>query len=324
MAAINKRGNKWLARVRVKGYDAVAKSFTSRADAEAWSRVVEAEIIRGIYIKRTDAERTTMYELFDRYAREVTSQKRGKAQELNRIERFKKSKLAKLSAAAVSGQVVAAWRDERLEEVSGPTVLRDLVLLSNVFSVAIREWSIGLRSNPVTMVRKPAPGRGRSRVLTDDEREALLNACGDCQNTWVKPVVQFALETGARRGEILSLTWSDMDLNRGTAKVDGKTGGRVIPLSGACVAMLHRLPRSLGGRVFPVTVEALRQAYLRAVKRAGLDNWTFHDCRHDALTRLAKLGLSILELRVISGHATANQLQTYVAIDPAELAKKLG
>jgi integrase len=88
--------------------------------------------------------------------------------------------------------------------------------------------------------------------------------------------------------------------------------------------MLRQLPRSLDGRVFALSVETFRQAYLRAVKRAGLEDWTFHDCRHDALTRLAKQGLSILELRAISGHATANQLQSYVSIDPSELARKLG
>ena len=136
-------------------------------------------------------------------------------------------------------------------------------------------------------------------------------------------MVAFALETAARRGEILGLCWKDVDLDRSTAKVNGKTGSRTVPLSPACVELLKGLPRSLDGRVFPVTVETLKQAYERAVTRAGIKDFTFHDLRHDALTRLAKLGLSVLELRAISGHTSANMLQRYVSIDPGELASKL-
>ena len=67
----------------------------------------------------------------------------------------------------------------------------------------------------------------------------------------------------------------------------------------------------------------MKQAYERAVARAGIEDFTFHDLRHDALTRLAKLGLNVLELRAISGHTTANMLQRYVSIDAGDLAGKL-
>ena len=130
----------------------------------------------------------------------------------------------------------------------------------------------------------------------------------------------------ARRGEILALSWNDVDLPHRTATLQVTKAGqpRRIPLSGTCIAMLDALPRSLDGRVFPVSMEAVKQAYERAVVRAGIANFTFHDLRHDALTRLAKQGLSILELRAISGHTTANMLQRYVSIDAGELAMKLG
>lgn len=133
----------------------------------------------------------------------------------------------------------------------------------------------------------------------------------------------FALETAARRGEVLSLTWADVCLETATARVDGKTGGRSVPLSPACIAMLEGLPSRDDGCVFPITVEALKQAYERAVARAGISDFTFHDLRHDALTRLAKRGFNVLELRAISGHTTANMLQRYVAIDACDLARRL-
>lgn len=324
MATIRERSGRWQAIVKRKGYPQQTKTFDIRKDAEKWARQQERQMDTGQWLDRTEAEQTTVEELLDRYAREVSSMKRGKDAELYRIEQFKQSSLAKHSPAATTGQLIAAWRDARLRVVSSGTVLRDLQLLSHVFTVARREWGITLPCNPVEQIRKPAPGKARDKVLTDDQREALLLACGQCKNPWIKHVVMFALETAARRGELLSLTWSAVDLERCTAKVDGKTGARVIPLSSQCVAMLRTLPRSLDGRVFPVTVETLKQAYERAVIRAGAAGFNFHDLRHDALTRLAKRGLSILELRAISGHTTANMLQRYVSIDPTDLAQKLG
>lgn len=324
MASIRKRGDKWQARIQLKGFDPVGKSFMVKADAEAWAKITEAEMIRGVFIKRTEAERTTLFEVLDRYRQEVSSTKRGARNEGYRLEQFKRAEFARLSLAAITGAMVAKWRDARLKEVSSGTVLRDLQLLGHVFTMAIREWGLALPCNPVEHIRKPAPSKARDRVLADGQRARLLYECGQCANPWIKPVVSFALETGARRGEILSLEWVDVDLERSIACVDGKTGPRVIPLSPACVALLKGLPRAISGAVFPVSVETLKQAYERAVKRAGIEDWTFHDLRHDALTRLAKRGLSVLELRAISGHSTANMLQRYVNIDPAELARKLG
>ncbi|WP_341744160.1 tyrosine-type recombinase/integrase [Azonexus hydrophilus] len=323
MATIRQRNDRWQVIIKRKGYPSQSRTFDLRKDAEKWARQQERAIDAGQWVDRTEAEQTTLKELLERYAKEVSKTKRGADAESYRIDQFKRSKLAQYSPAAISSSLIATWRDERLKEVSPGTVLRELQLLGHVFTVAMREWGIALHCNPVTLVRKPAPNKGRDRVLTDAQREALLIACGKCHSPWIKPVVIFALETATRRGEILSLTWSNVSLETSTAFVSGKTGARKVPLSPACMEALRVLPRSLDGRVFPVSVDTLKQAYERAVKRAGIDDFTFHDLRHDALTRLARKGFNILELRAISGHATANMLQRYVSIDAGDLAKKL-
>lgn len=323
MATIRQRGDRWQCIVKRKGHPSLTKTFDLRKDAEKWGRLQERLIDAGQWIDRTEAEQTTFGELLERYSKEVSSAKRGAETEQIRIKALKQSSLAKLSVASITGQTIAAYRDSRLRQVSGSTVVRELQLLSHVFNVAIREWSFGLNCNPVSLVRKPKTNPARDRVLTDKERVALIDSCSQCKNPWIKPVVVFALETAARRGEILSLTWNTVNLERRTATVSGKTGSRTIPLSPACIAILRDLPRSLDGKVFPVTIETLKQAYERAVARAGIEDFTFHDLRHDALTRLAKLGLNVLELRAVSGHTTANMLQRYVSIDAGELAGKL-
>lgn len=325
MATIRQFRDKWQAIVRRKGHPPQSKTFELKKDAEKWARQQERLMDAGEWVDRSEAKRTTLGELLDRYGNEVCPTKRGARIELIRINQFKEADLAKYSAAAITTQMVAAWRDQRLKQVSSGTVLRELQLLGHVFTVAIREWGINLQGNPVALVRKPQPGKARDRVLTDVERTSLLDEVGVCRNPWIKPVVIFALETAARRGEILALRWECVDLQRGTARLNiTKTDEpRTVPLSPACLSMLKRLPRSVDGRAFPVTIEALKQAYERAVVRAGIKDLTFHDLRHDALTRLAKLGFSVLELRAISGHTTANMLQRYVSIDAGDLANRL-
>jgi integrase len=323
MATIRQRQNRWQAIVKRKGYPNQSKTFDLKKDAEKWGRYQERLIDAGQWVDRSAAEQTTLKAVLSRYAQEVSRHKGGAAVEAIRINVLKRSSLAQYAMGSITGQLIAEYRDSRLLKVSGSTVTRELQILSHVFNVAIREWSFGLNSNPVSLVRKPKVGPPRDRVLTADQRQALITACDQCQNPWIKPVVIFALETATRRGEILSLRWCAIDLERCTAKVTGKTGGRTIPLSLTCINMLKELPRSMNGTVFPISIETLKQAYQRAVNRAGINNFTFHDLRHDALTRLAKFGLNILELRAISGHTTANMLQRYVSIDPEELAKKI-
>ncbi|HJV26734.1 MAG TPA: site-specific integrase [Aromatoleum sp.] len=325
MATIRQLRSKWQAVVRRRGHPQQSKTFDLKKDAERWARQQERLMDAGEWVDQTEAKRTSLGELLDRYGQEVSPSKRGSRSELIRISRFKELELAKYSAAAITAQMIAAWRDQRLKKVSSGTVLRELQLLGHIFTVAIREWGINLQGNPVSLVRKPSPGKPRDRVLTDAQRAALLHELTRCRNPWVKPVVIFALETAARRSEILALRWKNVDLLNATARLDvTKTDEpRTIPLSSTCVAMMKGLPETLDGRVFPVTIEALKQAYERAVARAGIKNFTFHDLRHDALTRLANLGLTVLELRAISGHTTANMLQRYVSISAAELAKKI-
>lgn len=325
MATIRQRLGKYQAIVKRKGYPTQSRTFGLRKDAERWARGVERELDAGEWIDRTSARQSTLAELLTRYLAEVTPTKRGGSVEAHRIALLQRSPLAKYSPAAITPAMVATWRDKRLAEVSSGTVLRELVTLSHVFAVAMRDWGVALAVNPVAAIRKPSAGKPRDRVLTDAERAALLAACAHCRNSWVKPVVIFALETAARRGEILTLMWADLDMGEATAYLSKtKTGQpRKVPLSPDALSMLRTLPRSLDGRVFPITASALQQAYGRAVERAGLHNLTFHDLRHDALTRLARLGFNVLELRAISGHSTANMLQRYVQIDAGDLASKL-
>jgi len=119
MASIIHRGpHQYQAFIRRKGYPAVTKTFETKRDAEAWAKVTESEMVRGVYICRTEAERTTLGELLERYLSEVTPKKKGWREETSRIQRFMKHPLSKRMLATLRAVDFSHYRDERLKEVN--------------------------------------------------------------------------------------------------------------------------------------------------------------------------------------------------------------
>ena len=89
MATFRKRSESWQALVKRKGFGQIARTFDTRADAEAWARLTEAEMLRGVFVTRKEAEGTTLSEALDRYEREVIPSKKGIRQERQRIRQWK-------------------------------------------------------------------------------------------------------------------------------------------------------------------------------------------------------------------------------------------
>jgi len=162
----------------------------------------------------------------------------------------------------------------------------------------------------------------RLRALSSKEEARLLDELdqqgrdwhgrlepGGVRNPWVRPMVQVALETAMRRGELLALEWKNVDLQRKVATLsDTKNGDRrEIPLSPGAVKLLQELPRSIHGRVFPTSAAAVKKAFERAVARAGLEDFVFHDLRRAGATRLAKI-LPVMDLARTTGHRQLNVL----------------
>ena len=93
----------------------------------------------------------------------------------------------------------------------------------------------------------------------------------------------------------------------------------------AAVTVLRTLPRALHGDVFPgVTTEAVKRSYMRATRRAGIEDLRFHDLRHEATTRLFEKGLNIMEVASITGHKDLRMLRRYTHLKAEDLPQKLG
>jgi integrase len=234
---------------------------------------------------------------------------------------------AHIRMSALTSSLLAAYRDERLKVVSGATVNREFSVLSHAIDTARREWDVYLPTNPCTLVRRPPQGRPRDRRLQGDEEQRLLAACRGARNKWLAHFVALAIETGMRRGELLGLSWDNVDLERRTAFLPVTKNGesRGVPLSSRAVTVLRGLPAASSGRVFgELTRLALRQSFDRATRRAGITGLRLHDLRHEATSRFFEKGLNVMEVASVTGHKTLQMLKRYTHLSVTDLATRLG
>lgn len=356
MASIRQRDGRWQARITIKGFSSVAKTFTTKADAVAWAKITESEMIRGTFIPRTSAN-IPLKEALARYQTEVTAFKRGASIEALRIAQWKRSSLASRSLADLRPKDFADYRDRRLRSGKAESTVRlELAIISHLFNIARKEWGCEGLANPVASIRMPIANNERNRVFRPGEEAALLEALtattrpasghfpDGCQNQHLRPLVELAIATAMRRGELLGLRWENIDLDRRVARLPITKNGRArnVPLSSKAVAILQTLPCRAEDCVFPTTANAVKLAFGRALKRAReryldacassgvaadsnfLADLRFHDLRHIAVTRLATALPNIVELAAVSGHHDVRMLKRYYHPSAEELALKLG
>jgi len=332
MASIEKRtdGNgqtTYRVKVRLKGAKPQTATFRRLTDAQKWAQSTEAAIREGRHFKTAEAKRHTLAELVDRYKRDVLPHKKSTTSRHDAAHYLDwwKACYGHLALAEVTAAVIAEGRDtllsepgQRVTKRSPATVNRYLAALSHALNVAAREWG-WLETNPATKVRKCKEPRGRVRYLSDDERERLLEACRKSRNPQLYPVVLLALSTGMRQGEIMNLTWPDVDLHNGFLILHETKNGerRRVPLVGPALEVLreHAKVRRLDSPlVFPGKTgkpAELRNAWLKALKEAGIEDFRFHDLRHTTASYLAMSGASLGEIAEILGHKTLAMVKRY-------------
>ena len=266
----------------------------------------------------------TLEELLNRYLKDISSKKKGFQDETYRMKKVMSEPMAKVPLARLSPAMIASWRDKRLESVSGPTVRKDMAILNHAISLSMREWGVDLRSNPMTLVSKPVSSKARERRLSGKEYDRLMESLETCRNTWIKPLVEFALETAMRRGEILSLVWENVNLDSRVAFLPETKNGenRNVPLSQKALDILQSLPRETE-YVFNTTAYSVRMAFERALKRAEIEDFRFHDLRHEATSRLFEKDLNIMEVSSITGHKDLGMLKRYTHLRAEDLALRL-
>jgi integrase len=328
MATIRKLRGRWQAQVRRKGMAPRAKSFDKKSDAEQWARSLEAEVDRcGALPDTRIAENTTLGEIMTRYRDEISPTKRSAKTEIIRINALLCRPICHRTLTLLSSSDIATYRDERLKTVAPATVIRELNTISHALEIAQREWGVYLARNPVKLVRRPTPPRGRTRRLEGDEEQRLLAAADQGRNPFMKSLIILALETGMRRGELIDLRWEHVDLNRRVAHLPLTKNGssRDVPLSNrATETLLGLRDIAMDDRVIATSGNAVRLAWEHLVERAGIVGLHFHDLRHEAVSRLFEKEFGITEVSTISGHKELRMLQRYTHLRAVDLVARLG
>ena len=295
MPSISKSHGMWRVRIRLHGLPHVSRVFQSKSDARTWGDKTERAMRLGVLSPDQDC---TLGELLERYVREVTPRKKSASRERLRINKLCRNHIASIRLSYLTSTHIAKYRDERLATVSGTTVVKDLMLISHAIKTAQREWGFKLPSNPVDNVNKPSVNKPRDRRLEEGEEKRLLQSCTESSNHWFLSLVQAAIETGMRRGELLSLTWDNVHLDKSWVRLPMTKNGnsRDVPLSPKAKDILGSLPRDISGKVFPIHFEGLKGLWRRAMKRADIHDLRFHDLRHEATSRFFELGLNMMEV----------------------------
>ena len=265
----------------------------------------------------------TFRELAKEYRRLHVAQKKARKffdDRIKQLEPFFADRLL----SRIGPREVARYQAERAAKVSPASVNRDLAVLKNMFSKAV-EWGFAV-DNPVKRVKMLRETGRRERFLTHEEAEMLLTEC----SAWLRPIVTVALHTGMRRGELLGLTWRDVDFHVGCIVLDPegtKSGrGRKIPMNRTVCNSLEELRgqtpvRGLDAPVFhgPDGGDpnmTLRRQFGRVKRKVGLAGFRFHDLRHSHASFLVQAGVPLNTVRDLLGHRSLAMTLRYAHLSP--------
>lgn len=203
------------------------------------------------------------------------------------------------------------------------TMNRELGILRRTFSIALsQDWIAKSPFKCGDSLIEPSADRIRERILTADEENRLLTACGEPCRVHIKSLVIALMDTGARRGEMLKLTWNDIDFDKRLITIRSETtktlSGRKVALTERLFCELSELWQHSDKQPFEnvFNIKTFRKSFATACKVAGIkyggfDGFTVHSLRHGAATKLVKGQLPIQFVAKILGHSECSPRTTF-------------
>lgn len=308
MASIRKRGKKWRVEIRTKSFYQT-RSFIHRETAVKWARDIEVTLER----EEQPGGLKLVRDAIGRYLKEITPQKKGARWERVRLNTFLRHPICDKRLSSVKPTDFSEWRDNRLKEVSGASVRREMVLWSSLFSACVSEWQ-WISENPLRKVKKPSGGKHRERVISLPEQAKIIEALGGYGvGAEVARLFKLALETGMRLGEMVGLRKGDIFNDYLIIRDSKNSESRHVPLT--------KKAKALAG-IATITVDYASLKFREAARKAKIKDVTFHDSRHTAATRLAPK-ISVLDLCRMFGWRDPKNAMIYYNPSAAEIAKRL-
>jgi integrase len=229
---------------------------------------------------------------------------------------------ADLRVRKLTTEMIARYEARRSAEVSAFTVCNELGCLRHVLNLGKR-WG-DLDTVPViTLPKKP---KGRERFLSRDEITRLLEACDASANPYLGAMVRIAINTGMRRGELLTLRWEQVNLSTSTITLYRTKSGepRAVPINAAVYDALVALVPAQARRQGPVfpredggTWRDVRRPFLAALESAGIDGFRWHDLRHTCASWLVMQGRTLRDVQEVLGHGDLRMSMKYAHLSAA-------
>jgi len=235
--------------------------------------------------------------------------------DLHILTRFGDFKLAKIRTEDID-----RWQSERMGKVSPGTVRKEMMRFKHLLNCAVK-WRY-IKDSPAKGLQTVKMPPGRVRYLTPEERSILLEKA----RPELKPYIEVALQTGARRGELCTLRWCDVDMRTRTLAFPKTKNGerRSVPTTESLYRLLQALPRPLDPQalVLPaLSADAVTIGFARLVKDLSLPDLKFHDLRHDVASTLTMAGVPQRTVMEILGHKDPRMTLRYQHLTPAHLRK---
>lgn len=318
IGGVFQRKKHWYIDYYYRGRRQREKVGPSKGEAIQALCVRKSEIAQGKFKLLPKRGAPTFEALAEKYLDLVSIHKRG-----HHVERYIIKTLiahfGKYRISDLTAEDAEKYKTKRSRSARPATVNRGLGLGKHMLAKAV-EWGM-IADNPFRGVRNLEVPKRDERVLSADEEVKLLAACDQVRSRLLRPLVVLALNTGMRRGELLGLEWSRVDLDQRTIRIlnaKSDAGRRVIPMNATVHSLLSDLAkRTTSPLVFPSSRKPgeklldLKKGFKKAVQVAGVYKIRFHDMRHTFATRLIRAGVDIITVQKLLGHSKITMTERY-------------
>lgn len=344
--SIDKRGDKFRARVKINN-TIRSRTFATRNGAISWLNDLHTALRTDRYDAEFLGSQISMSELLSRFVTEKAhewkpSTKMKASAGIYALQRDHADILDlpadKVTTTHIAELIHRMRNPEGKKKVaSNSTINQTVGFIRTAVNVANAKWGMELR-NPVKPGTLPRRNPGRDRRLRAGEYEKLISAAHTYEtnnlcNTPIALIIRFAIETAARQNEIATLRCRDIYLREdgigivSISAANTKTSeSRSIPLNRAFTAELcaYIKDKPAESLIFASSADKIRQAFARASDRANLEDFRFHDLRHEGTSRLfEKHNLTPMFAQIITGHKTISMLARYTHLDTDQLIEKM-
>lgn len=318
---IYKRDKVWYVDYTYKGSRTRRKVGHSKKIAELALNDIELKITKDVHLGIHEPDKVLFEEVAISYLRFSKANKSINSYNRDTIS-LKKHLIPYFNGdylISITPQAIEEYKIKRLEKVSPATVNRELACLKHLISKSI-EWGY-CNDNPAKKVRLLKEPPGRIRYLEDYEIQMLLDEC----SPELKPIVIVALNTGMRKSEILNLKWNDISFKDNIIIVRNSKNNesRVIPMNSTVKETLKRRYHPENDYVFSNKkgdpYKQIKTGFKSALKRAGIEDFRFHDIRHTFASHLVMAGCGIKTVQQLLGHKDLRMTMRYSHLSKTHL-----